>query len=512
MRHIFRFFLLLHAFGYTQNAYDIKVKFSDVDAPLAITQNIHWTNNSDVPVKTVYLLDWNHAYSSARSQLGYFLANEFDYKLIRASKKNQGYTDIKEMYRVGNMLKWERQPDKREAIKIHFDDAIAPNSSIDFTVVYSVKLPDATKFKYGMSKDQLFTYHLHLVLGTLNSDGSWGANTNFGFGTPMSPAAEVRYHFDTNQDFELLLPAQNTTSIAPLLLTRLKAFQTLSFGNATLITDMIPVDETIGLASPLKNIEAFLMRNFEDVDAQTIWAFEEDYKSYSLLALESIPSFIKAFDKAQVLELKLLKSLLHWHITHKYGQTNKQSDWILDGLPNFLWNQYVQEHYPNLPMTGRLRDLPFVKNYHFAQAPYHRSWEMSTNVSTNKNRGQALTTPKSSLTRYNRRIANPSRAALALMYLDHYIGDGVLTSTLKDIPKRSLSNAVLKKQLQQKTDKPLDWFFDHYIHLDNNVDLKLQGKKLNAEISRIQISSTQPNIAIPVKKIFPVAHSKLIGF
>ena len=152
-------------------------------------------------------------------------------------------------------------------------------------------------------------------------------------------------------------------------------------------------------------------------------------------------------------------------------------------------------------MTGTLRDLPFVKNYHFAQAPYHRSWEMSTNVSTNKNRGQALTTPKSSLTRYNRRIANPSRAALALMYLDHYIGDGVLTSTLKDIPKRSLSNAVLKKQLQQKTDKPLDWFFDHYIHLDNNVDLKLQGKKLNAEISRIQISSTQPNIAIPVKKI-----------
>ena len=501
MRHIFRFFLLLHAFGYTQNAYDIKVKFSDVDAPLAITQNIHWTNNSDVPVKTVYLLDWNHAYSSARSQLGYFLANEFDYKLIRASKKNQGYTDIKEMYRVGNMLKWERQPDKREAIKIHFDDAIAPNSSIDFTVVYSVKLPDATKFKYGMSKDQLFTYHWHLVLGTLNSDGSWGANTNFGFGTPMSSAAEVRYHFDTHQDFELLLPAQNTTSIAPLLLTRLKAFQTLSFGNATLITDMIPVDETIGLASPLKNIEAFLMRNFEDVDAQTIWAFEEDYKSYSLLALESIPSFIKAFDKAQVLELKLLKSLLHWHITHKYGQTNKQSDWILDGLPNFLWNQYVQEHYPNLPMTGRLRDLPFVKNYHFAQAPYHRSWEMSTNVSTNKNRGQALTTPKRSLTRYNRRIANPSRAALALMYLDHYIGDGVLTSTLKDIPKRSLSNAVLKKQLQQKTDKPLDWFFDHYIHLDNNVDLKLQGKKLNAEISRIQISSTQPNIAIPVKKI-----------
>jgi hypothetical protein len=152
-------------------------------------------------------------------------------------------------------------------------------------------------------------------------------------------------------------------------------------------------------------------------------------------------------------------------------------------------------------MTGTLRDLPFVKNYHFAQAPYHRSWELSTNVSTNKNRGQALTTPKRSLTRYNRRIANPSRAALALMYLDHYIGDGVLTSTLKDIPKRSLSNAVLKKQLQQKTDKPLDWFFDHYIHLDNNVDLKLQGKKLNAEISRIQISSTQPNIAIPVKKI-----------
>jgi hypothetical protein len=152
-------------------------------------------------------------------------------------------------------------------------------------------------------------------------------------------------------------------------------------------------------------------------------------------------------------------------------------------------------------MTGTLRDLPFVKNYHFAQAPFHRSWELSTNVSTNKNRGQALTTPKRNLTRYNRRIANPSRAALALMYLDHYIGDDILTSTLKDIPKSSLSNALLKKQLNLKTDKPLDWFFDHYIHMDNNVDMKLQGKKLNAETSRIQISSTHPDIAIPVKKI-----------
>ena len=501
MRQIFGFLLLLHTLGYTQNKYDIKVKWHNVIEPLAVTQNIHWINNSDVPVKTVYLLDWNHAYSSARSQLGYFLANEFDYKLIRASKKNQGFTNIIEIQSNGQMLRWERQPEKREAIKIHFDSAIAPDSSVDFKVKYTVKLPDAAKFKYGISKDQLFTYHWHLVLGTLNRDGSWLANTNFGFGKPISPHVEVRYHFNTNQDFELLLPAQNTTAISPLLLTQRKDFQTISFGDATLITDMLPVDETIGLASHLENIEAFIMHNFEGVNAQTVWAFQEDYKSYPLLALESIPSFLKAFDKAQVVELKLLKTLLHWHVAHKYGQTEKKSDWILDGLPNFLWNQYVQEHYPNLPMTGTLRDLPFVKNYHFSQAPYHRSWELSTNVSTNKNRGQALTTPKRSLTRYNRRVANPSRAALALMYLDHYVGDGVLKNILKDIPKNSMSNAFLKKQLELITDKPLDWFFEYYVYLDNNVDLKLQGKKLNAEISRIRISSTHPEIAIPVKKI-----------
>jgi hypothetical protein len=257
LRHIFGFLLLLHALGYAQNAYDIKVTFNGLATPLAITQNIRWTNDSDVAVKTLYLLDWNHAYSSSRSQLGYFLANEFDYKLIRASKKNQGYTDITEVYRDGQKLKWERQSNKREVIKIHFDDAIAPDSAIDFTVNYSVKLPDAAKFKYGTSNDQLFTYHWHLVLGTLNSDGSWLANTNFGFDKPMSPPAEVRYHFDTNQDFELLLPAQSSTAISPLLLTRRKTYQTLSFGNATLITDMIPVDKTIGLASHLKILRHF---------------------------------------------------------------------------------------------------------------------------------------------------------------------------------------------------------------------------------------------------------------
>jgi hypothetical protein len=493
--------LLLHAFGYAQNAYDIRVKWNDATAPLSITQNIRWTNDSNVPVSTIYLLDWNHAYSSARSQLGYFLANEFDYKLIRASKKNQGYTDIQEIHSNGQQHKWERTPEKREAVKINFTEAIAPNTAVDFTVVYTVKLPNATKFKYGISKDQLFTYHWHLVLATVNSDGSWSPNTNFGFGKPNSPAAKVRYQFETNQDFDLLLPAQNTTEVSPLLLTKRNAFQKISFGNATLLTNMIPNEETIGLASHLNNIETFISRNFEDVDAQTIWAFEEDYKAYSLLALESLPSFLKAFDKAQVVELKLLKSLLHWHVSQKYGQTEKQSDWLMDGLPNFLWNQYVQEQYPNLPMTGSLKELPFVKNYHFVQAPYHRSWELSANVSANKNRGQALTTPKNRLTRYNRRIANPSRAALALMYLDHYIGGDILTNTVKSIPKDSLSNAVLKNELTQKTDKPLDWFFDHYIHLDNNVDLKLQGKKVDSEISRIQINSTQSKVAIPIKKI-----------
>jgi hypothetical protein len=429
------------------------------------------------------------------------LANEFDYKLIRASKKNQGYTDIQEIHSNGQQHKWERTPEKREAVKINFTEAIAPNTAVDFTVVYTVKLPNATKFKYGISKDQLFTYHWHLVLATVNSDGSWSPNTNFGFGKPNSPAAKVRYQFETNQDFDLLLPAQNTTEVSPLLLTKRNAFQKISFGNATLLTNMIPNEETIGLASHLNNIETFISRNFEDVDAQTIWAFEEDYKAYSLLALESLPSFLKAFDKAQVVELKLLKSLLHWHVSQKYGQTEKQSDWLMDGLPNFLWNQYVQEQYPNLPMTGSLKELPFVKNYHFVQAPYHRSWELSANVSANKNRGQALTTPKNRLTRYNRRIANPSRAALALMYLDHYIGGDILTNTVKSIPKDSLSNAVLKNELTQKTDKPLDWFFDHYIHLDNNVDLKLQGKKVDSEISRIQINSTQSKVAIPIKKI-----------
>ena len=501
MRHLYGFLLLLHAFGYAQNAYDIRVKWNDATAPLSITQNIRWTNDSNVPVSTIYLIDWNHAYSSARSQLGYFLANEFDYKLIRASKKNQGYTDIQEIQSNGEQHKWERTPEKREAVKINFTEAIAPNTAVNFTVVYKVKLPYATKFKYGISKDQLFTYHWHLVLAKVNSDGSWSPNTNFGFGKPNSPAAKVRYQFETNQDFDLLLPAQNTTEVSPLLLTKRNAFQKISFGNATLLTNMIPNEETIGLASHLNNIEAFISRNFEDVDAQTIWAFEEDYKAYSLLTLESLPSFLKAFDKAQVVELKLLKSLLHWHVSQKYGQTEKQSDWIIDGLPNFLWNQYVQEKYPNLPMTGSLKELPFVKNYHFAQAPYHRSWELSTNVSTNKNRGQALTTPKNRLTRYNRRIANPSRAALALMYLDHYIGGDILTNTVKSIPKDSLSNAVLKNELTQKTDKPLDWFFDHYIHLDNNVDLKLQGKKVDSEISRIQINSTQSKVAIPIKKI-----------
>ena len=496
------FLLVFASLCQAQHKYDVQVKWNTPESALAITQTIQWTNTSNVAVDAIYLLDWNHAYASEWSPLGRFLANEYDYKLIRANKNKRGYTSINTISANQNVLNWSRDPEKRDVIKVALDRKVAPAASVVFTIDYTVQLPNARIFTYGKDKEGIFSHHWHLVLAAIANDGSWTLDSNLGFDKPTSPLAETTYDIKLPSDYELILPHSETRGLSPLIATKNKQIQQVSFGETTLLTDMLQQNDTQLSSDRLVAIQTFLKQHFPDLNPNTIWAFKKDYKQNTLLALESLPEILKAFDKNHVLELKLLKALLHWYIPRKYSATSNEAHWALEGLPDYLWYQYVQEHFPNLLMTGNLRELPFMKNYHFAQAPYHRSWELAVNVSTNKNRGQALTTPKEKLTRYNRKIANPNRATLALMYLDDYIGGVRVATVLKSLTGGQISHSSLKKALQKHTNKPLDWFFDYYVKEDNNTDFKVAGKKIDAEFTKINITSSKPNSAIPLKKIF----------
>ena len=112
-----------------------------------------------------------------------------------------------------------------------------------------------------------------------------------------------------------------------------------------------------------------------------------------------------------------------------------------------------------------------------------------------KTEGNPLLLQKTSL---HDTTANPYRAALALLYLDAYLGNNSVANAIKSLPKNSQIDRALKQDLATTTTKPIDWFFEHYIKLDNNIDLSVSANKIKDDSYALTLESTQKNIAIPL--------------
>ena len=157
-------FLFCFAFAFSQHKYDIDVAWDGTSEHLQITQDVTWTNSSDVGVDKITLLDWNHAYSSEHSPLGKFLAREYDYKLIRTKKKKRGFTTITTIRNQNDTLDWKRLPSAIDIIEVSLPKPVAPMAQFSFTIRYNVQLPNADIFKYGAAKNELHAQHWYLVL------------------------------------------------------------------------------------------------------------------------------------------------------------------------------------------------------------------------------------------------------------------------------------------------------------------------------------------------------------
>ena len=491
-------FLSCYAFAFAQHNYKLDVTWDGSSKHINISQEITWTNTSDVAVDKIILLDWNHAYASERSPLGAFLAMEYDYKIIRASKQKRGFTTIKTMRNATHALSWKRFPSAIDIVEVSLPRPIASNAQFSFTINYTVQLPNAAIFKYGAAKDELHANHWYLVLATQNANGTWVHDSNLSFGKPLSPDATTTFNFEVSEEVSVVLPTKNSEAYAPLLLTKKDSYKRVVFGKSELLTDMLPSDSSAGFNKKIDRISSFVEDVFPDEHPQVFWALQKDYVQSPLLALESLPQFLNAFDKNQVTELKLLKIILEQCVEHRFGSQKKNATWLTDGLPYYLWQRYVSANYPDLKATGKLNTWPIIKNYHFTQAPYYRSWEIAANVSANKNRGQALNIPKEKLTRYNRRVANPYRAGLALLHLDAYLKNNTFLDALSALPKTTRLDTILRKELAKRTAKPIDWFFDHYISQNNNGDLSISSKRIKKETYELTVASSNKNAAVPL--------------
>ena len=76
--------------------------------------------------------------------------------------------------------------------------------------------------------------------------------------------------------------------------------------------------------------------------------------------------------------------------------------------------------------------MKILKSYHFINLPFNQQYNYLYMLMARKNLDQPLNEPKNRLIKFNEQIASKYRAGLSLNYLDKYLGNNIVLSSIQE--------------------------------------------------------------------------------
>ena len=233
---------------------------------------------------------------------------------------------------------------------------------------------------------------------------------------------------------------------------------------------------------------------------------QEDYQRQPFYGLNQLPSFLSPFPDELMFELKFLKTYLNNYLKENLQLNPRKEYWIYDGIQMFLMMQYINENYPDLTMTGNLANLKILKSYHFINLPFNQQYNYLYMLMARKNLDQPLNEPKNRLIKFNEQISSKYRAGLSLNYLDNYLGENIVLSSIQEFIHEnqyiSSNSRQFETIIEKNTPKDIDWFFRTVIETRDLIDYKF-GKVTKTEdsLSVNIINKTNTNVPISLYQL-----------
>ena len=90
-----------------------------------------FTNHTNKALNSLYLYDWNHAYSDNSTLLSKKLSEEFNFKFERSRSNEKGKTSIHQILSKQKLLKWHRLKKQIDIIVVDLIQHLLPGASQD---------------------------------------------------------------------------------------------------------------------------------------------------------------------------------------------------------------------------------------------------------------------------------------------------------------------------------------------------------------------------------------------
>lgn len=521
------FSLLLYGTLFSQkNKIDIKALLIPEFDQLAIQQKITYYNNSKDELDKIILYNWPNSFKNRKTELSKRLVEAHKKDFYFADSIDKGYTQIRKLsvnYKPANYKEYDNKPD---LLEISLEEKLSPKDSTIITINYQVKLPSSRFTGYGKNNQD---YNLrYWYLSPVNYDGKWNCYSNININhIYMDPAdynmnihVPIGYHINTALDSKIdykghlaqfQLTGKNRVDIQ-LFITKHSSYQSYKLKNLEIVSNLDSKHLQTSLKKDIIKREIdFIETHLGQYPHSKILVDQMTYQHNKAYGLDVIPDYLTIFPEVYRWDIKFFNTLCKQYIDQTLLFNKNKDYWLADGLHTYLLMKYTSKYYPDAKLFGRISKIWGVRKFNFSQMNFNDKYPLLYQFAARKNIDQRLTTSIDSLSNFNRKLIKNHKAGLGLRYLDEYLGDSILQSSLQEYyQKFNLKNAYsedFQKLLANKTDKNLSWFFGDYVNSKKKIDYTLKRIKRSKDSIYITIKNKR-KINAPVA-LYGVKNKKI---
>lgn len=510
--------LLLVTYVQAQHVITIDAKLEANTGILNISQEIVFKNQSDVPLKEIYLNDWANSFSSKTTPLAKRFSEDYEANFHFEKNENRGRSTI---HTISNEqfipLFWERG-EEVDIVRITLGRTLNPGEEFTLNLQYDVKLPNDKFTRYGITSSGDFKIR-YWYMSPAVFDGEWHYYSNKDLNDSYLTPSTFNITFSTPNYFSIVsdLNVISVTFSEDIKITKLtgknrmqvkldlhkkSSFDTIATDKVEVITDL----NHNKIAPPIKalivdRIVHFLDEKLSPYPFKKMVVSEIDYKRNPVYGLNLLPDFISPFPEGFEYDIEILKIISRNYLENTLALNPREDHWLIGAFQVYLMMEYVDTYYPNMKIIGNLSKIWVISWAHASDLEFNDQYSFLYMNMARNNLNQKLTTPKDSLLEFNKNIASDYYAGNGLQYLSYYLGKDAVFKSIKqfhtDNKLKQIKSKKFQGYLENNTNLPVDWFFENYVDNKSTIDFTFRKMKKMGDSVEIDIYNKR-KVRMPV--------------
>ncbi|CAL67032.1 conserved hypothetical protein [Christiangramia forsetii KT0803] len=498
-----------------QNVINVNARLIDSTHTIQIDQEITFVNTEERELTSIYLNDWNNAFSSKTSFLAKRFAEDYARRFHFAKDRERGFTTIHSVgERSGDSLEWDRPGNVVDLLRIKLKDALAPGDSISLSLNYQVKVPDDKFTSFGRDDEGNYKLRYWYMLPA-PLDNGWKLYNHKDLGLQYVKPHKVNISIDIPTEFyaasslDLIStqtkPGYKTIRFkgdhridSKMYLTKSFIFESIKTNSNQVITNIADEDIQFDVKNMLlERTVNFLNKRLGEYPHKNIFVTQEDYSNSPVYGLNQLPGFIRPFPDGFQYDIKLFKTITSNYLDNTIFINPREEKWVTDAIMVSLMMDYVDEYYPKMKLIGNLSKVIGLRWFHAADLEFNDQYQFLYMNVARMNIDQPLTTSQDSLVKFNKNIANAYKAGVGIKYLEEFLGDESVKESISNFYSEYKLKPVKEEDfvrlLQKYAKKDISWFYEDYVSTNKKIDFKISNVDKLRDSLKVTIKNLRDN-------------------